>query len=63
MPTKRWSCAVAEYISKKDLWYRRFVYNVFREKILFPDIGIEDPNCKDSFPGYLFNKSLQMYIR
>ena len=30
VPTKKFNCSIAEYISKKDLWYKRFVYDVFR---------------------------------
>jgi hypothetical protein len=29
IPTKKSCCSIAEYIASKDLWYRRFVYNVF----------------------------------
>jgi hypothetical protein len=49
-------------LSLKDLWYKRFVYNVFKDRILFPDIDVTEKN-KDIFPNYLFNKALQNYIR
>jgi hypothetical protein len=55
--------SIAEYLSFKDLWYRRYVYNIFREKMLFPYVSMEDPEFKDSFPNYLYNRTIQMYIR
>lgn len=50
-------------MSYKDLWYRRFVYNVFKERTLFPVVSLDDPEVKDTFPAYLYNKTIQMYVR
>lgn len=63
LPIKKYTSSIARYIAGKDLWYKRFVYNVFKEKTLYPDISIMDEKIKDCFPSYLLNKSLQMYIR
>lgn len=56
-------CYLAEYLSYKDIWYRRYLYNVFRERTIFPYVSIDDPEINDTFPSYLYTKTLQMYIR
>jgi hypothetical protein len=63
LPVRDGDCHLAEYLSYKDIWYRRYLFNVFREKTLFPYVSIEDPEIKDTFPSYLFTKTLHMYIR
>jgi len=63
VPIKDGDCYLAEYLASKDLWYRRFVYNVFRERTLFPVVYLDDPEIQDTFPFYLFTKTLHMYIR
>jgi len=63
VPVRDGECALARYLAYKDIWYRRYVYNVFRERTIFPGISHDDPEIGDSFPAYLFNKTIQMYIR
>lgn len=46
-----------------DLWYKRYVYNIFRERLIFPYVSAEDPEIKDTFPMYLYIKSVHMYLR
>jgi hypothetical protein len=53
---------IGSYIAAKDIWYRRFVYNVFKEKVLFPYLDMGSTN-KKLFPSYLAGKSLHMYLK
>jgi hypothetical protein len=63
LPVPDGSCSLAEYLSYKDIWYKRYVYNVFKERLIFPYVGLDDPEFKDSFPSYLYNKTVQTYLR
>jgi hypothetical protein len=43
VPINEGDSFLAEYLSYKDIWYKRYLYNIFREKTLIPYISLEDP--------------------
>ena len=43
LPCREGDCFLAEYLAFKDLWYRRHVYNMFRERTLAPPVALDDP--------------------
>jgi hypothetical protein len=52
LPPKKSSFGLALYLANKDIWYSRFVYNVFREGGLFPDFT-PDSDTKQILPHFL----------
>lgn len=64
LPKPESSCKseIGSYIASKDIWYNNFVYEVFKNKVIYPHLDL-NRNNKNLFPSYLMNKSLHMYLR
>lgn len=52
LPAKGSKFALATYLANRDIWYSRFIYNVFRDGNLFPDF-IPDVDTKEILPQFL----------
>jgi hypothetical protein len=48
---------VGYYLSHRDVWFRRFVFNVFGDKMLYPHLEINNRN-KDLFPFYVHKRNI-----
>jgi hypothetical protein len=62
LPPKNGKFGLGVYLANKDIWYSRFVYNVFRDNGVFPDF-IPDTETKHILPHFLQESTIQMYLR
>ena len=53
---------ISLYLSSKDIWYRRFIFNIFRHKMIYPFI-YPCQEAENLLPYELFKKTVQMYLR
>ncbi len=40
LPVNDSNCSLAECLAYKDIWYKRYVFNIFRERLLYPYVSV-----------------------